>query len=85
MAFAYCAVFSVHVYRLHASNVRKGNRSYNEMYGSNPNRVMAVFAYNTGTDNIDDPIKFVQKSNKRTDFLQKYALEHDIPFIVFGN
>ena len=67
------------------SNVRKGNRSYNEMYGSNPNRVMAVFAYNTGADNINDPIKFVKNTNRRTDFLQKYALEHDIPFIVFGD
>ena len=55
------------------------------MYGSNPNRVMAVFAYSTNSDNINDPVKFVKNTNKRTDFLQKYALEHDIPFIVFGD
>lgn len=82
------------------SNPRKGNRAYNEMYGSNPERVMGVFAYNMDIDEkTENPIEFLhrdtvekcdttfnQKTTKqRTEFLRKYAVEHDIPFILFGN
>ena len=84
------------------SNTRKGNRSYNEMYGSNPKEVMAVFAYNTDyNENFGNPVEFLNRGNQekytigtntnlssvygRTEFLRRYALEHDVPFIVFGN
>ena len=78
------------------SNTRKGNRSYNEMYISNPNEVMAVFAYDTNEiSNVGNPIEFLHDTNHgtgygkdvlgRTEFLQKYAIERDIPFIVFGD
>ena len=65
------------------SNVRKGNREYNEMYVSNPN-VMSVFAYST-SDHVGNVMDFVQNSSSRLDFLKKYALERDIPMIVFGD
>ncbi len=67
------------------SNTRKGDRSYNEMYGSNPKEVMGVFAYDiNNTSNVDNPLNFLAG---RTDpkFLQKYALEHNIPYVVFGD
>ncbi len=85
------------------SNTRKGNRAYNEMYGSNPREVMAVFAYDMDTNGtIGNPLDFLGKTEigradrgyngaqrqsayDRTKFLQDYAIEHDIPFIVFGD
>ena len=68
------------------SNTRKGGRSYNEMYGSNPKEVMGVFAYDSKTpSNVGNPLDFLETTFNKTDFLQKYALEHDIPFIVFGD
>ena len=68
------------------SNTRKGDRSYNEMYGSNPKEVMGVFAYDSKTpSNVGNPLDFLETTFNKTDFLQKYALEHDIPFIVFGD
>ena len=86
------------------SNVRKGNREYNEMYGSNPKDVMAVFAYNINYDeNIGNPVEFLNRTSivnleqdgigkanaksvvDRTWFLRRYALEHNIPFVVFGD
>ena len=84
------------------SNTRKGNRSYNEMYGSNPKEVMAVFAYNTDYNkNFGNPVEFLNRGNQekytigtntnlssvygRTEFLRRYALEHDVPFVVFGD
>jgi len=86
------------------SNTRKGNREYNEMYGSNPNKVMGVFAYNLDyNENIGNPIEFLNRTtinenerhtfgnetpksaSERTEFLRRYALEHNIPFIVFGD
>ena len=82
------------------SNTRKGKREYNEMYISNPKPPMAVFAYemDENDDTIDNPIEFLhrteqteyEKSKKakpveeRTEFLRQYALERNIPFIVFG-
>lgn len=62
------------------SNVRKGERSYNEMYITNP-RTMGVFAY-SNSSYINNVLDFV---SKQADFLKEYALEEDIPFIVFGN
>ena len=85
------------------SNTRKGDRAYNEMYGSNPREVMAVFAYDMDTNGtIGNPLDFLGKTEigradrgyngaqrqsayDRTKFLQDYAIEHDIPFIVFGD
>ena len=86
------------------SNTRKGNRSYNEMYGSNPKEVMAVFAYSVDyTENLGNPIEFLNRTtispnehssfvnaplksvSERTEFLRRYALEHNVPFVVFGD
>lgn len=68
------------------SNHRKGNRAYNEMYISNPKSVMGVFAYNMNDgEAIEKPLEFLEKEDNRTDFLKKYALEHDVPFYVFGD
>lgn len=86
------------------SNTRKGARQYNEMYGSNPKKVMAVFAYSLDdAENIGNPVDFLQRTNitpnerhsfgkaaaksvsERTEFLKRYALEHDVSFIVFGD
>lgn len=67
------------------SNVRKGNREYNEMYASNP-EVMAVFAYSKDNKNsVGQPVSFVDSNAYRLDFLRKFALESDIPMIVFGD
>ena len=65
------------------SNVRKGNREYNEMYGSNP-QVMGVFAYSWESE-VGQPIDFLNNVDNRTHFLKEYAKERDLPFIVFGD
>ena len=65
------------------SNVRKGNREYNEMYASNPN-VMGVFAYSP-SNHVGDVMDFVQNNSTHLDFLKKFAIERDIPMIVFGD
>ncbi len=62
------------------SNTRIGNRNYNEMYISNP-RVMGVFAYSQA-DNVGNIMQFI---DSQADFLKQYALEKDLPFIVFGD
>ncbi|MGN1152394.1 MAG: hypothetical protein ACI4S3_00035 [Candidatus Gastranaerophilaceae bacterium] len=68
------------------SNHRIGNRAYNEMYISNPKEIMGVFAYEMDEGkNIDSPLQFLEDNDSRTDFLKKYALEHDIPFYIFGD
>ena len=86
------------------SNTRKGKRSYNEMYGSNPKEVMAVFAYSVDyEEQFGNPIEFLNRTtinpnerhsfgsapaksvSERTEFLRRYALEHDVPFVVFGD
>ena len=62
------------------SHTRHGERNYNEMYLSNP-EVMGVFAYE----------KYYEQSSiknfilKQQDFIKEYALEKDIPFVVFGD
>ena len=85
------------------SNVRNGKRSYNEMYGSNPRRVMGVFAYGMNyIKKVGNPLEFLNNKTvdrfdrafgtgepisvyDRTEFLRRYAIEHDIPFFVFGD
>ena len=85
------------------SNTRKGKREYNEMYISNPNEVMGVFAYSIDyTEKIDNPVKFLNRNTvgeheesyggagnisvkERTEFLRQYALERNLPFIIFGD
>ena len=78
------------------SNIRKGKREYNEMYISNPKPPMAVFAYAENYhEKINNPLDFLNRTqkqkyesksvNERTEFLREYALEHHVPFIVFGN
>ena len=63
------------------SHVRHGQRSYNEMYLSNP-EVMGLFAYNENEyyGGID-VVNFINRNEK---YLKKYALEKDVPFIFFG-
>lgn len=85
------------------SNTGKGKRSYNEMYISNPNEVMGVFAYSIDYEHsLSNPVEFLNKTTldnvfgiwegdevksvkNRTEFLRKYALERNLPFIVFGD
>ena len=62
------------------SNTRKGERSYNEMYVTNP-RVMGVFAYPSEKE-VGEIMEFV---DKQPEFLKQYAQEEDLPFIVFGD
>ncbi len=77
------------------SEVRSGGRAFNEVKISNP-EVMAVYSYPAGDDvgNVKD---FMEKTKEKTfdsksgltqnsnTFLRKYALENDIPFIIFGD
>ena len=85
------------------SNTRKGKRQYNEMYISNPNEVMGVFAYSMDyNETIGNPVEFLNRGSigkyergygnvgdisvaSRTSFLRQYALERDLPFIIFGD
>lgn len=69
------------------SNSRKGNREYNEMYLSNPRSIMGVYAYSWDYDGgkIPDPVKFLEENDERTHFLQDYAKDHDVPFVIFGD
>ena len=64
------------------SNKRIGDREYNEMYGSSP-EIMGVFAYPENDYPIGNPIDFV--NSKQETFLIDYAIEKDIPYIVFGD
>ena len=63
------------------SAIRRGERSYNEMYVSNP-KVQGVFAYSE-IDALGETKEFLAK--ERINFLKKYALENDVPFVLFGN
>ncbi len=78
------------------SKIRKGKREYNEMYISNPKSPMAVFAYAENyNEKISNPIEFLHRKekcayetkpvNERTEFLRQYALEKNLPFIIFGD
>ena len=62
------------------SNTRRGNRAYNEMYITNP-EVMGVFAY-PPVDNVGNIMQFI---DNQPEFLKQYALEKDLPFVVFGD
>ncbi len=82
------------------SNKRFGNREYNEIFITNPNPPMAVYAYSyQGNEKIKNPVEFLNRKSvspheiasgadmsvyKRTEFLRKYALKRDIPFFIFG-
>ncbi|MBQ4647170.1 MAG: HD domain-containing protein [Candidatus Gastranaerophilales bacterium] len=62
------------------SSTRLGNRNYNEMYISNP-KITGIFAYSE-----DDKVgKVSDFMGKQEDFLKKYALENNMPFIIFGD
>ncbi|MBR3605183.1 MAG: hypothetical protein IKL52_04055, partial [Candidatus Gastranaerophilales bacterium] len=63
------------------SSKRKGNRSYNEMYVSNP-KIMGVFAYSSA-DKVGEISSFMEEENIA--FLKRYALENNMPFIIFGD
>lgn len=62
------------------SDIRLGDREYNEMYVSNP-VIQGVFAY-SAEDNIGNISQFIDNQEA---FLKDYAKEHNIPFIVFGD
>jgi len=62
------------------SRTRRGERNYNEMYVSNPH-VMGVFAY-SAKDNVGDVMNFIKE---QPDFLKQYAIDEDVPFIIFGD
>lgn len=62
------------------SNERKGERSYNEMYITNP-KPMGIYAYSY-LNSIGNIMEFI---SQQKDFLKEYALEKDMPFIVFGD
>ena len=72
----------INVFATINSNTRKGNRAYNEMYISNP-EVMGVFAYSADRQ-VGMPVEFVG-GNENVQFLKSFALERDLPFIVFGD
>lgn len=72
------------------SNTRKGNRAYNEMYISNPNKVSGVFVYPIENQKeVGNAVEFLHSEyptdnvNNRTSFLRKYAIERNIPLILF--
>ncbi len=78
------------------SSIRTGKREYNEMYISNPKPPMAVFAYAENYhEKINNPLEFLNRTEiqehelkavrERTEFLREYAIEKNIPFIVFGD
>ena len=60
---------------------RSNERDYNEMFLSNP-EVMGVYAYDSCDEKIYDVMDFVKNQK---DFIKEYALEKDIPFVVFDN
>jgi HD superfamily phosphodiesterase len=62
------------------SNIRKGEREYNEMYVTNP-RVMGVFAYSP-EGKIGDINNFM---NSQEGFLKQYAKDNNLPFVIFGD
>ena len=69
----------------------KGNvkNQYSEIYISNIKKINAVFSRTRYEKNIGNPIIFLKNKDtgegENTIFLQKYALERDIPFIIFGD
>lgn len=62
------------------SNIRLGDREYNEMYVSNP-VVQGVYAY-SAENNVGDVSSFI---DLQPEFLKDYAKQNDLPFFVFGD
>ena len=62
------------------SNIRLGDREYNEMYVSNPT-VQGVYAY-SAEDNVGKIASFI---DLQPQFLKDYAKQNDLPFFVFGD
>ena len=62
------------------SNIREGNREYNEMYVSNP-KVQGCFAY-SAKDEVGNITDFI---HSQPEFLTEYAKENNLPFFVFGD
>ena len=77
------------------SNSRKYGREYNEFLITNPKPPMAVYAYSLDDEEIKNPVEFLNRTKpefdvyyddliRRTGFLRNYAINHDIPFVIFG-
>ena len=62
------------------SNVRLGDRAYNEMYVSNP-VIQGVFAYSP-EDNVGEVSQFI---DNQEDFLKDYAKQNNLLFFIFGD
>ena len=62
------------------SNVRLGDRAYNEMYVSNP-VIQGVFAYSP-EDSVGNVSEFIENQPQ---YLKDYAKQNDLPFFVFGD
>ena len=68
------------------STERGYKRSYDEFYGSNPERVMATFAYNEDAqDLIGNGVEFVNKNNRRLSYLIQFNKDHNIPMVLMGD
>jgi len=72
------------------STERGYKRSYDEFYGSNPERVMATFAYNEDANElIGNAVEFVNKREKQSDngigFLTQFNRDHKIPIVLLGD
>ena len=65
------------------SHIRKGDRSYNEMYISNPD-IMGFFAYSWNKE-IGSIKDFVNETKNVAPFIKENAVEKDMPLIVFGD
>ena len=66
------------------SNIRIGDRAYNEFLASNPKDIMGVYAFpEQHWWWSDDPIEIL--SAEKYDDFKEYALERDIPFVMFGD
>ncbi len=62
------------------SDVRIGDRAYNEMYVSNP-IIQAVYAYSP-EDSVGDVSEFIENQPQ---YLKDYAKQNDLLFFVFGD
>ena len=66
------------------SNIRIGDRAYNEFLASNPKDIMGVYAFpEQHWWWSDNPIEIL--SAEKYDDFKEYALERDIPFVMFGD
>lgn len=68
------------------STGRRHDRAYDEFYGSNPERVMATFAYEANVEaTIDNPVEFINNNSRRLDYLIRFNHDHDIPIVLLGD